>query len=81
MLDLLADQCFDRMQDIALGLPGRAEATVAEPQVDADPAPAQDEVLHRLLQVYAETDYGSRHGAANIDTINDYRFTRGIQMI
>jgi hypothetical protein len=39
----------------------------------ANPAPAQEEVLHRLVQAYAETDYGARHGAANIDTIADYR--------
>jgi len=38
-----------------------------------DPAKAQEEVLHRLLQGYAETDYGKQHGAAHIETIGDYR--------
>ena len=37
------------------------------------PAKAQDQVLHRLLQIYAQTDYGTRHGAAQIDTAADYR--------
>jgi hypothetical protein len=39
----------------------------------SDPEPAQGEVLHRLLAGYAETDYGAQHGAANVDTIADYR--------
>ena len=39
----------------------------------ADPAKAQGEVLHRLLQIYAQTEYGSEHGAAHIETIADYR--------
>jgi hypothetical protein len=38
-----------------------------------DPAPAQQEVLHRLLTIYAQTDYGKQHGAANIDSIEDFR--------
>ena len=39
----------------------------------ADPAKAQEAVLHHLLQDYAKTDYGARHGAANISTLADYR--------
>ena len=38
-----------------------------------DPEKAQAEVLHGLLSDYAKTDYGQKHGAANIDTIEDYR--------
>jgi hypothetical protein len=39
----------------------------------ADPAQAQQEVLHRLLKGYAQTYYGAQHGAAQIETIEDYR--------
>jgi hypothetical protein len=39
----------------------------------ADPAKAQQEVLRHLLKIYAQTDYGAQHGAAQIDTIDDYR--------
>ncbi len=39
----------------------------------AEPAGAQEVVLHRLLQSYAQTDYGSQHGATQIQNINDYR--------
>ncbi len=38
-----------------------------------DPARAQPKVLQRLLQIYARTEYGSRHGAANVDSLDDYR--------
>jgi len=38
-----------------------------------DPAKAQQEVLHRLLKGYAQTDYGAQHGAAHIETVADYR--------
>lgn len=38
-----------------------------------DPAKAQQEVLHCLLEGYAQTDYGAQHGAAHIETIEDYR--------
>jgi len=38
-----------------------------------DPAKAQQEVLQRLLRIYAQTDYGAQHGAAQIGTIEDYR--------
>jgi hypothetical protein len=39
----------------------------------SDPAKAQQEVLHRLLKSYAQTDYGAQHGAAQVETIEDYR--------
>jgi len=38
-----------------------------------DPMKAQQEVLHRLLQSYTQTDYGDRHGAAHIESVEDYR--------
>ncbi len=38
-----------------------------------DPAKAQEAVLHRLLQIYAQTEYGRQHGASQIATIADYR--------
>jgi hypothetical protein len=38
-----------------------------------DPENAQLQVLHRLLQVYAQTSYGQQHCAAQIDTLDDYR--------
>jgi hypothetical protein len=39
----------------------------------ADPAPAQEAVLHRLLLDYAKTVYGADHGADQIETVADYR--------
>ncbi len=39
----------------------------------ADPGPAQEDVLHRLVQGYAQTDYGRQHGAGQIGTLADYR--------
>ena len=38
-----------------------------------NPAQAQEEGLHRLLSDYAKTDYGKKHGAANIANLDDYR--------
>ncbi|MCK4451588.1 MAG: GH3 auxin-responsive promoter family protein, partial [Anaerolineae bacterium] len=38
-----------------------------------DPAKTQQQVLHHLLEGYAQTDYGAQHGAAQIETIEDYR--------
>lgn len=38
-----------------------------------DPAKAQQEVLHYLLESYAQTDYGAQHGAAQVETVEDYR--------
>jgi len=37
------------------------------------PAEAQRKVLSGLLEGYAKTDYGNKHGAAHIETIEDYR--------
>ncbi|OQY16738.1 MAG: hypothetical protein B6I35_15470 [Anaerolineaceae bacterium 4572_32.2] len=39
----------------------------------SDPVQAQEKVLHRLLQGYAQTEYGAQHGASQIETISDYR--------
>lgn len=39
----------------------------------ADPAPAQQQVLTRLVQIYAQTEYGKQHSAAQIGTIDQYR--------
>ncbi len=39
----------------------------------ADPKAAQQAVLKRLLQIYAQTDYGSSHNAGNIGTIEEFR--------
>jgi hypothetical protein len=38
-----------------------------------DPKNAQQQVLHRLLQMYAQTEYGQQHGAGHIETLEDYR--------
>jgi len=50
-------------------------STFLQPWHDAvdDPAKAQREVIHNLLKIYAQTDYGAQHGAAEIDTVDDYR--------
>src|SRR3990170_4343973 len=39
----------------------------------ANPAKAQEEVLHRILKDYASTEYGKSHAAGNIQTLQDYR--------
>ena len=39
----------------------------------ANPAHAQETVLHRLLRDYAETTYGAEHHASQIETVDDYR--------
>jgi len=39
----------------------------------AEPAAAQESVLHRLLSDYAKTGYGQQCGAANIESLADYR--------
>jgi hypothetical protein len=39
----------------------------------ADPPRAQESVLHRLLEIYARTDYGQQHGAGQIDGLADFR--------
>ena len=50
-------------------------AGLLQPWHDAveDPAKAQEQVLHRLLKGYAQTEYGTQHGAEQIETIADYR--------
>ena len=42
-------------------------------QAVEEPESAQQQVLHRLLQMYAQTEYGRQHGAAQIQTVEDYR--------
>jgi hypothetical protein len=39
----------------------------------SDPAAAQEAVLHRLLQIYAQTGYGQQHGASQIESVDAYR--------
>ena len=39
----------------------------------ADPASAQEAVLHRLLLQYAQTSYGEAHSAGQIGNLEDYR--------
>lgn len=39
----------------------------------ADPQKAQEDILHRLLKDYAQTDYGIEHGATHIENLQDYR--------
>ncbi len=48
---------------------------ILQPWHDAveDPAEAQQKVLHNLLKGYARTEYGRTHGAAQVETIEDYR--------
>jgi len=49
--------------------------TLLQPWHDAvdNPVKAQQEVLHRLLESYAQTDYGDQHSAVHIGTVKDYR--------
>ena len=44
-----------------------------------DPAGAQERVLQTLLQGYARTEYGNRHGASQVDSIAAYRQAFPIQ--
>ena len=48
---------------------------LVQPWNDAitDPARAQQQVVARFLQIYAQTDYGKQHNAAQIGTIEEYR--------
>jgi hypothetical protein len=39
----------------------------------SDPGHAQEDVLHRYLKIYAETEYGRQHSAAQVETLDDYR--------
>ncbi len=38
-----------------------------------NPAKTQEEVLHRLLLDFAQTDYGKKHGASQVGSLEDYR--------
>jgi hypothetical protein len=38
-----------------------------------NPGKAQEAVLGRLLEGYAETTYGAQHGASEVETMEDYR--------
>jgi len=38
-----------------------------------DPAQSQQQVLRRLLAMYADTEYGRQHGAGQIETLEEYR--------
>jgi len=60
---------------MAEGDPGEMLNALLQPwhQAVGDPTKAQQEVLHRLLKGYAQTDYGAQHGAAQIETVEDYR--------
>src|SRR5512137_1305284 len=50
-------------------------SALLQPWYDAvsDPAKAQQAVLGRFLQDYAQTGYGAQHGAAQAETVEDYR--------
>ncbi len=39
----------------------------------ADPGRAQGDVLNHLLKDYAQTEYGARHGATQVKTLEDYQ--------
>jgi len=39
----------------------------------ADPGKAQEGVLNRLLKDYAQTEYGAQNGAAQVESLEDYR--------
>jgi hypothetical protein len=63
------------MADSNPQLPAEMLNALLQPWHDAvdDPAKAQQGVLHRLLQIYAQTEYGTQHGADQIQTHEDYR--------
>jgi hypothetical protein len=63
------------MTDAAPESPAEMLRGQLQPWHDAvgDPAKAQQEVLRRLLQGYARTQYGVQHGADQIESIDDYR--------
>ena len=63
------------MRDTGSHPTARLLEALLEPWHDAvsDPPAAQREVLHRLLNNYAQTEYGRVHSAEQIDTVEDYR--------
>jgi len=60
---------------MAGGDPQAMLMALLQPWHDAvdDPEKSQQEVLDRLLRDYAQTDHGAQHGAARIETVEDYR--------
>jgi len=50
-------------------------SALLQPWHDAvtDPAQAQHSILHRFLGIYARTQYGEQHNAANVASIEEYR--------
>lgn len=42
-------------------------------QAIENPALAQEQVLHRILNDFSKTDYGTQHGASQIGTLDDFR--------
>ncbi len=42
-------------------------------EATASPEQAQQQVLQRLIKDYAKTEYGREHGAAQVETVSDYR--------
>jgi hypothetical protein len=44
-------------------------------QAVENPATAQEAVLQRLLRIYAQTEYGAQHSAAQVGSLEDYRRT------
>lgn len=49
--------------------------SLVQPWYDAlaNPAQAQQQVLQRLMQIYAQTEYGVQHNAAQIGSMQDFR--------
>ena len=39
----------------------------------SDPKKAQEEILDKLIKIYAKTRYGVDHGTSNIETVEDFR--------
>ncbi len=58
---------------MSAGDPQAMLAALLQPWHDAvnDPAKAQQEVLRRLLEGYAQTDYGAQYRASEIEAIED----------
>jgi hypothetical protein len=63
------------MADNEVASPAAFLQALLQPWHDAvgDPAGAQEKVLDGLLRSYAQTTYGAEHGAAQIETLADYR--------
>jgi hypothetical protein len=63
------------MTDDQMRAPAELLKALLQPWHEAasHPEQAQQEVLHNLLRIYAQTEYGRQHGASNIETLEDYR--------